>query len=209
MWTDFCLKFYMTNKTLGRDFDRDKNLTYRPQDESGDVPNESFAVFDVKEKKTIGSLIVEQHNQIRELTFALQKSNSEIEKQKLLLDLISLWMIHARAEENTLYEEPLFTLEIQQRMGSAIREHEIINFLIDEVEGLNFRLAWSFAIDLKAKALAEMINTHLQNEEISLAMIELAFLKEDLLRLGREFTRQFEAAASHNKASLKPSQILT
>lgn len=202
----------MANKPiLGRDYDRDKNLTYRPQDESGDLPYHPLLMIDTPQQESIVSIILEQHRELREHIIMLQHPNAnEDEKQKALFDLVGLWTAHAQAEENALYDEVIFSSEVQQQIEEAFEEHAITEIMIEELEGLNFRLSWNQKIDQKAKALAEVINRHIKTEEESyLKLVQDLLPLEDLKLLGREFKRQFEAVASHYKASLKPSRVLS
>lgn len=195
---------------LGRDFDRDKNLTYRPQDESGDLPYHPLVMMDAPQESIV-SLILEQHRMLFEFAQILRniKSNDE-QKQKALFDLVGLWVPHAQAEENALYDEVIFSKEMQHQLDEAFEEHAIMQILIEELEGLNFRLAWNKNIEQKAKVLAEVIERHIHTEEQSyLKLVQDLLPSENLQLLGREFTRQFEAVASHYKASLKPSRILS
>lgn len=196
---------------LGRDFDRDKNLTYRPQDESGDLPYRSLVMIDIPRQESIAAIILEQHQILRGFAKILKNPRStEDEKQQALFDLIGLWVPHAEAEENALYDEVVFSKEVQHQVNEAFEEHAIMQILIEELEDLNFRLIWNEAIEQKAKILAQIVERHMQTEEESyLKLVKDLLPQEDSLLLGREFTRQFEAAASHYKASLKPSRILS
>ena len=199
----------MVNKSnYGRDFDRDKNLTYRPQDESGDLPYNPLLV-DTPKQDSIVAIILDQHHQLREFTVVLRypKWNKE-EKQAALLEFISLWSAHAQAEENALYEEVMFSAEVQKQIDAALDEHAMAQTLIDDLEALNFRITWSVDIEKKAKALAEVVESHISSEEGSyLKLIQDLLPLDEQLLLGREFSRQYEAIASHNKASLKPSRL--
>jgi hypothetical protein len=200
----------MTNiKTiLGRDYDRDKNLTYRPQDESGDLPADPVLSLEIPRYQSIISIVLKQHREMREIIFVLKNfDETSKEKQKALLNLASLWTNHAKAEENALYEEVSFSKDIQKLMNAAFKEHEAAQVLLDDLETLNFRLTWNSTIEIKARILAEKIERHLKIEERSyLKMAEGLVAPEDLLRLGHEFARQYKAAAFHDKASLKPSR---
>ena len=201
----------MVNKPIyGRDFDRDKNLTYRPQDESGDadfVPS----LFTPIPEANIVNIIIKQHHEMREYIHVLKNTDSPgVEKQRALLELVSLWSAHSLAEENTLYDEVSFSPEIKAYLDEAAEEHAIARILIEELEDLNFRLNWTASVQAKAKSLAEVIEHHLKNDEATYLKIILELLpQEDLQLLGREFTRQFKATAAHNKVSLKPSRVLT
>lgn len=196
---------------LGRDFDRDKNLTYRPQDESGDLPYHPLVMIDTPRQESIVSILLEQHRQLGEFTKILKNLKStEEEKQRALFDLVGLWVPHAQAEENALYDEVVFSKDTQHEVDEAFEEHAIAQIMIEKLEGLNFRLTWNKNIEQKAKALAEVIDRHIQTEEESyLKLVQDLLPQENLLLLGHEFTRQFEAVASHYKASLKPSRILS
>jgi len=201
----------MVNKPIyGRDFDRDKNLTYRPQDESGDVDDES-PLFGQTPAENILNVIIKQHHEMREYIHVIKHIEStSVEKQRALLDLVSVWIAHSQAEENTLYDEVSFSSEIKPHLDEAIEEQAIAQIMIEELENLNFRLNWNLIIQVKAKALAEVIEQHLKNDEATyLRMIVELLPQEDLQLLGHEFTRQFEATAAHNKASLKPSRVLS
>lgn len=201
----------MVNKpNYGRDFDRDKNLTYRPQDESGDVDYVA-PLFTSTPADNVVNVIIQQHHEMREFIHNIKTvETSSGEKQRSLLELVALWMAHSQAEENTLYDEVSFSSEIKPHLDEAIEEHAIAQILIEELEALNFRLSWNTLIQAKAKALAEVIEQHLKNDEATYLKLILELLpQEDLQLLGREFKRQFEATAAHNKASLKPSRVLS
>lgn len=196
---------------LGRDFDRDKNLTYRPQDESGDLPYHPLVMIDRRQQESIVSILLEQHRILRGFTKILKNATSiEKEKQHALFNLVGLWVPHVQAEENTLYDEVVFSKEMQHQVEEAFEEHAITQIMIEELEDLNFRLTWNKNIEQKAKALAEVIERHIQTEEESyLKLVQDLLPLENAQLLGHEFTRQFEAVASHYKASLKPSRILS
>lgn len=201
----------MVNKpTYGRDFDRDKNLTYRPQDESGDLEHISPFFAPIPRPDSVVNIIIRQHQELREYIHVLKMTKStSAEKQSALLDFVNLWLAHAQAEENTLYEEVTFSSELKPLLDEAFEEHAIAQILIEELEALNFRLNWNTMIQIKAKTLAEVVEHHLKNEEETYLKLILDLLpQEDLQLLGREFARQFEAIAAHNKVSLKPSRVL-
>lgn len=200
----------MVNKPIyGRDFDRDKNLTYRPQDESGDEDNIS-PIFISTPSENILNVIIKQHHEMREYIHIVKNIEAtSIEKQRALLDLVSLWTAHSQAEENTLYDEVAFSSEVKPHLDEAIEEHAIAQIMIEELENLNFRINWNSIIQVKAKALAEVIEQQLKSDEATYLKLIVEILpQEDLQLLGREFKRQFEATAAHNKASLKPSRVL-
>lgn len=204
--------FIMVNKpAYGRDFDRDKNLTYRPQDESGDLEHISPFFAPMPRPDSVVNIIIRQHQELREYVHVLKNANStSAEKQSALLDLVALWLAHAQAEENTLYDEVTFSSDLKPLLDEAFEEHAIARILIDELEALNFRLSWNSMIQLKAKTLAEVIEHHLKNEEATYLKLILDLLpQEDLQLLGHEFARQFDAIAAHNKVSLKPSRVLS
>ncbi len=202
----------MVNKpAYGRDFDRDKNLTYRPQDESGDLEHISPFFAPMPRPDSVVNIIIRQHQELREYIHVFKMANSTpAEKQTALLDFVNLWLAHAQAEENTLYEEVTFSSELKPLLDEAFEEHAIAQILIEELEALNFRLNWNSMIQIKAKTLAEVVEHHLKNEEETYLKLILDLLpQEDLQLLGREFVRQFEAIAAHNKVSLKPSRVLS
>lgn len=202
----------MVNKPIyGRDFDRDKNLTYRPQDESGDLGYVPSFFAPSQRPESIVNLIIKQDQELREHIHILKSFDSTSdEKQRALLDLVNLWLAHSLAEENTLYDEVSFSNELKPFLDEAYEEHAIAQILIEELEALNFRLTWNSVIQIKAKTLAEVVEHHLKNEEETYLKMILELLPQDELQLlGREFARQFEATAAHNKVSLKPSRVLS
>lgn len=197
----------MNRKQLGRDFDRDKNLSYRPQDESSDDiydPYFASAFFSIENfvAHPIDYLIAKQHQWLIFLIANLKKSNiSEFRKQQYLLQLVGLWTIHSVAEENALYEET--------QLPEVLQNHKNIDIIIEDLESSDFRQSWSFSIGLKANALAELIENHVHQGELFLNKLRSSQSNDNLLRLGAEFLRQFEAAAHHYQASLKPTHTLT
>lgn len=199
----------MDNKTvLGKNFDRDKNLTYRPQDESIQVEYTSTAAPVPAEN--IVNAMLKKHHELRERIQVIKSHEStSVDKQRAVLDLVGIWMAHSQAEENTLYEELANSTELKLTLDAAFEEQAMAQIVIEELEDLNFRLNWTSAIEKKAKTLAEIIEHHLKNDETTYLKLFLSLLsEEDLQLLGHEFTREFEATAAHNKASIKPSRIL-
>lgn len=200
----------MVNKPIyGRDFDRDKNLTYRPQDESGDadfVPS----LFSPIPQENIVNIIIKQHHEMREYIHVIKSCDvTDVAKQRALLELVTLWSAHSQAEENTLYDEVSFSSEIKPHLDEAVEEHATARILIEELENMNFRINWTSQIKVKARSLAEVIEHHLKSDEATYLKMILELLpQEELQLLGREFTRQYEATAAHNKVSLKPSRVL-
>lgn len=192
----------MTNKTMGRDYDRDKNLTYRPQDESGDWSTEPLVKITIAPNQSIVTILLKLHEKLRDFTAIVKANNTvPVEKQNGLLNLIDLWCAYVTAEENALYDETAIASEKHKHVDTEV--------LIEELENLNFRFTWNEVINSKALVLAQLVDKYLLfEEEIVFTKIENLLVNEDQLRLGREFIRQFEAAAFHQKASLKPSRII-
>lgn len=195
----------------GRDYDRDKNLSYRPQDESGDISSDNILLHkhaELDASTDIITLIRRNYNELKKsIDIINDKHSKPLDKQCALLNFVNLWTAHAQAEESTLYDEVQFSKMLHARTDSAYEEHEVIQMMIVELESLNFRLEWNKQIETKAKALAEVVSYHLRLEEKFLDLAAELLSKEDLIMMGREFVRQFEVAEAHNKASLKPSQF--
>lgn len=191
----------MMNKiTHGRDYDRDKNLTYRPQDEAADNASDVNEILDLD----IVSAIKNNHALLRKYIQVLVKSENSLgEKQQALLDIVNYWTAHSSAEENTLYDETQ-----SQLTSDALEEHAIIQIMIDELESLSFRITWNRLIEVKARALAGVIDHSILDEQDTyFKWIKQLIPPRDLLLLGHEYQRQFEAALIRNKASLKPSHF--
>jgi hemerythrin superfamily protein len=194
----------------GRDFDRDKNLTYRPQDESMQIASLDQAQTLIDAEVDVVSIIRNQHALLMQSVRVLaDKSLREKEKQKAAFDLVALWTAHAKAEENTVYDEMRSHKESGTLPDEGTEEHAIIELLVEEIEALNFRLNWSAQIEEKAKALAEVIENHIKDEEeVFLPLVKDTLPRDELVLLGREFQRQFKEISAHYKASLKPSVMV-
>lgn len=197
----------MIGRELGRDYDRDKNQTYRPHDEATE---DIFAAVDLKTKiltepaESILSVMQEQHNILRESIHVLIDENaSGSEKQKQLLQFINLFTAHSEAEENTIYEELRFITGTQMIVYEALEEHAIAKILIEELIAADFQLVWSAEIAAKAKVLAQIVDRHLLEEETNFfKTAKETFSVDELLMLGKEFKRQFENMRAHQKAAL-------
>ncbi len=92
---------------------------------------------------------------------------STSEKQIHLTRLIHLLKMHARAEEETLYQH-LFQVSDKdaRRQGFAGRiEHDIILAQAKELAQVNFEKNWSEEIEAKAKVMAQILRNHMEEEE--------------------------------------------
>ena len=196
----------MSKQFLGRDYDRDKNQTYRPHDEAMDSSGEEGTV---KEEITadILSLLLIHHQQLKQSIYVL-KDDSVVgtEKQLHLLQFVDLFMAMSQTEENILYDELRFLHEHEVMTFQAYEMNAVARAIIQELEALEFRLNWSTLVAAKAKVLAEIVEQHLNNEEAYyFSVVREVLPKEELVMLGKEYLRLFEEAKAHEKASLKPS----
>lgn len=81
------------NKTiLGRDYDRDKNLTYRPQDESADLPIHSRVSLEISRYETIIAVVLKQLESLDSLSFHLTWNSANEIKAKIIAEIVERYI---------------------------------------------------------------------------------------------------------------------
>jgi hypothetical protein len=123
---------------------------------------------DILNKTSLADLIVRHHNYLQDCIAVLTDSESSADnKQKYLYQFLHILHMHSKAEEETLYlsftDSDLRLARLEATVGQD--EHNIIYQLASELKDMNFQLAWSEEVEAKAKVLATIVETHLQEEE--------------------------------------------
>lgn len=105
----------------------------------------------------------EDHDMQRQMIQSLIETQGDCEARKMLFEHIKLELqAHAVAEERVLYVPLLESNLAQDKARHAIAEHHEIDELIEDLEEIsNASPAWL----VKAKALSDKVNHHLNEEE--------------------------------------------
>ncbi|MGE3974726.1 MAG: hemerythrin domain-containing protein [Bdellovibrionales bacterium] len=143
-------------------------------------------------EQNIISLIIEHHNILRESIDVLKNdASSSVEKKKHALQFTATLKVHAKAEENTLYERMLKDGKLRMKVYEGDEEHNIADQLVTELELLNFPLNWDEQIEAKAKVLAEIVEHHIDEEEDEVfpAVADL-IAESELKKLGAEYFKE-------------------
>ncbi len=123
---------------------------------------------DIMNKTGLLELIVRHHHYLQDCIAVLgDAGSSKEEKQKYLYQFLHILHMHSKAEEETLYlsfiESDVRLARLEATVGQD--EHNIIYQLASEIKDMDFQLAWSEEVEAKARVLATIVETHLQEEE--------------------------------------------
>jgi hemerythrin-like domain-containing protein len=114
------------------------------------------------------SLLEVHHDYLNEsISVLIDRNAFPSEKQLHLTRFSHLLMMHAKAEEETLYRslQRADTREARLEGLAGQDEHNIAYQLIRELQDLSSGLTWSEDIDAKARVVAEVMANHIREEE--------------------------------------------
>lgn len=137
---------------------------------------------DLKSAPDLISVLERHHDLLKKAIKVLRdKTANAADKQESLSEFIHVLNMHARAEEETLYETLIEAEDKESRIsGMASRdEHDIAYQLADELTDMDFEGLWSDEIDAKAKVLASLVQNHLQEEESVLFPLAQKIIDQD------------------------------
>jgi hemerythrin superfamily protein len=129
-------------------------------------------------------ILENHHKYLKEYVFLLEsRDTTPQEKQEVALLFFTIFEMHARAEEKSLYR----TLNISTNQYVRLEglknfdEHEIAHELIAELRHMDCTNAWSEDIEAKMRVLTGLITHHLKEEEKTMFPIADRFVTEELL----------------------------
>ncbi|MBC7419197.1 MAG: hemerythrin domain-containing protein [Bdellovibrio sp.] len=141
--------------------------------------------------------IIEKHHSYLEDCVAVltDAETSNEDKQAYLYQFLHILHMHAKAEEETLYLSLMAAETKDARLEGAVGqdEHNIIYQLASELKDMDFNLAWSEEVEAKAKVLAIIVQTHLEEEEQDMfPLVKKYFTSSELKELANEYLTKCE-----------------
>jgi hypothetical protein len=139
-------------------------------------------------KDDITALILADHIPLKDAIKTLKDIEIGIsKKRKLLNEFCHQLVIHAKAEEMSLYKRMLqHETDLRTEAFEGETEHHIAENLITEIESANDDDQWS----AKVKVLAELVEHHIKEEESELLQdVRKGFVVDERIELGRDYMR--------------------
>lgn len=155
------------------------------------------------------SLIKEHHNYIREsIHVILNKNSNNTDKQINLIRFFRLLEMHGKAEEETLYVHLRFNRKKEARLEGygGQDEHDLAFQLEDELLEMGYLTQWNEEIEAKARVVATLMQTHLQEEESKMFRVaqkdmnatEMEVMRDDYVRKCRSYLSEFKTTPNGN-----------
>ena len=126
---------------------------------------------DLADHKNLVPILKEHHGYLEEsISYILDKDSTDFQKQEHLERFFRLVEMHAKAEQETLYEHLKECTLIEGRVEglSGKNEHDIVFQLEAELNYMNYKNNWTEEIEAKAKVVAIQIKNHINEEEVCL-----------------------------------------
>lgn len=136
--------------------------------------------------------ILQQHHRFlnESVTILVDRDSLPVEKQIHLDRFIRLWEMHGHAEEETLYR----SLKRHENHGVHREalvgqdEHDLAFRLADELKASGYMNEWTDDIDAKAQVLANLVASHLLEEEgVTFPIAKKALLAGELQVLASDY----------------------
>lgn len=121
-----------------------------------------------KTEEDFVKILEKHHGYLEESIVVLKEAEaSSAEKQEHLSRLIQVLTMHAKAEQETLYQSLIHATDRAARLEGLAghNEHDIAFQIARELQRMNFQISWSEEIDAKAQVLAGIIHNHIKEEE--------------------------------------------
>ncbi len=151
---------------------------------------------DVDNKTGLIEVIDKHHSYLEDCVAVLTDSETAVEdKQAYLYQFLHILHMHAKAEEETLYQTLRESDVKDARLESVVGqdEHNIIYQLASELRDLDFMVAWTEEIEAKAKVLSIIVQTHLEEEEQDMFPLIAECVSEiEIKRLASEYLAKCE-----------------
>lgn len=148
--------------------------------------------LDQEEDETSIIPILENHHKyLKEYASVLSDSNSsELEKQDVTALFFTIFEMHARAEEKSLYKElkGSHNQDVRLECERSFDEHEVAHEIISDLKDMGCTYSWSETIEAKMNVLTKLINTHLKGEEnVTFPMTVKCVTEEQLMDLAEDY----------------------
>lgn len=148
--------------------------------------------LDEEDDETSIILIIENHHKyLKEYITILMDADTSIkDKQATTSLLFPILNMHAKAEEEVLYQALKDSTNKDVRLEGlhGQDEHEIVYELIDELKIMGAETSWSEEIDSKMRVLTGLLKNHLKEEEQAMfPMVEKMIPESKLMDLTDDY----------------------
>jgi iron-sulfur cluster repair protein YtfE (RIC family) len=147
------------------------------------------------EAPNVIDLLSSQHREVEALFAELEKAESG--KKDIVTTLAQKLLAHMFVEQTIVY--PAFANANEDSVHEGYEEHELARFALARVLGTRSNDA---TFDAKIKALRELIEHHVKEEENSMFPKARALGEARLVAIGREAKESFDRIVSSRPATL-------
>lgn len=140
-------------------------------------------------------LLESQHREVEALFAELEKAESG--RKDIVTTLAQKLLAHMFVEQTIVY--PAFADATEESVHEGYEEHELARFALSRVLGTRSNDA---TFDAKIKALRELIEHHVKEEERTMFPRARALGEARLAEIGREAKEAFDRIASSRPATL-------
>lgn len=148
-------------------------------------------------------LLVQQHEEVKQLFSKIQKATSDSEKAKLFAQIADNLAAHCTIEEKVFYPS-VFVGELEDKLREAVEEHLAAKRVIADL----LEMAPSDQqYAAKVKVLQEEIEHHVEEEEGDLfPRVRKGFSREELALLGEEMEGMFRRLMTDTPRNEVPNE---
>ena len=148
-------------------------------------------------------LLVQQHEEVKQLFSKIQKATSDSEKAQLFAQIADNLAAHCTIEEKVFYPS-VFVGELEDKLREAVEEHLAAKRVIADL----LEMAPSDQqYAAKVKVLQEEIEHHVEEEEGDLfPRVRKGFSREELALLGEEMEGMFRRLMTDTPRNEVPNE---
>lgn len=170
-----------------------------------------------EDETSIISILQNHHKYLKEYLNLLSNSDiASIEKQAKASLFFTIFNMHAKAEEASLYRAFKDSDDHDMRMKGfkSSDENDIAFEIIDELKEMNCEKSWSEEVNVKMSVLTGLLKTHIKEEESSMfPMAEAHFPEWKLIDLAEDYLEycknNLKIEASDLPSEVSRSDVMT
>jgi hemerythrin-like domain-containing protein len=163
---------------------------------------------DTQKKTKFVTLLEKHHDYLEDCISVLTDRDAAADEKRVNLScFLHILNMHAKAEEETLYQSLVESDEKEARLEGVAGqdEHDIAYQLAGELKSMDFDYEWTEEVDAKAKVLANLVLSHLKEEEgVMFPTARKNIDGEELQELGAEY---IDKCKSYLDAEIKISGV--
>lgn len=130
-------------------------------------------------------MLVDDHKPLKRLIDKMKDSEASMSvRRSAFNEFVPLLTIHARSEENSLYNFEKSEIDMREEAFEGYVEHLVADQLIEEIKKTADKDLWGAQV----KVLAELVEHHIEEEESEIfPEFKKCTTLEDRIRLGEEY----------------------